>query len=590
MSQCDILSFVSLKKEKIMSYVKPAPGYVDKDRAQTLLEKWTPILDFKSDTVKPITDEHTRFTTAMLLENQENWCINEAGNTAGSGGVFGNNSGGSSQFSGDRYATGDSRLPKVLIPMIRRTFPELITNEIVGVQPMSGPVGLAFALRYRYETDPLGGPISSTGSNWLGGNDSAANLNHGATSGPNNFKRNDEFRYTTLVVTGGGLTNAAVQVIGSAADDATALTTSCGVGQGILSIATGNLISFVPGAGNTVVGAASSFKEPEIGFQDLNTRFTGTKSNNFTGITDDAAFANEFTIADSDTGVGELMSAFELSSNIPQLTLEFAKTSVDATTRRLAARWSIELEQDLRNMNGLDVDNELTNAMSYEIQAEIDREMIMRMIQVTLTKGKGAGYSFWHAASADGRWLGERNRDFYAKVVVEANRIAVRNRRGTANFIIATPRVCAILEMLPEFQWMSVNGNVNTQPVGIAKVGSVGGRFQVYRDTRTEAQKGSLYGGSGTRAGDFEYALLGYKGSEYYDTGIVYCPYIPVMIQRTIGPNDFSPRVGLLTRYGVVDNLFGADLYYHTIIVKGLSNPTDPLTGGFQPGKGVLYL
>ena len=284
------------------------------------------------------------------------------------------------------------------------------------------------------------------------------------------------------------------------------------------------------------------------------------------------------------------MSAFELSSNIPQLTLEFAKTSVDATTRRLAARWSIELEQDLRNMNGLDVDNELTNAMSYEIQAEIDREMIMRMIQVTLTKGKGAGYSFWHAASADGRWLGERNRDFYAKVVVEANRIAVRNRRGTANFIIATPRVCAILEMLPEFQWMSVNGNVNTQPVGIAKVGSVGGRFQVYRDTRTEAQKGSLYGGSGTRAGDFEYALLGYKGSEYYDTGIVYCPYIPVMIQRTIGPNDFSPRVGLLTRYGVVDNLFGADLYYHTIIVKGLSNPTDPLTGGFQPGKGVLYL
>jgi len=554
-----------------MSYVKPAPGYVDKDRAQTLLEKWTPILDFKSDTVKPITDEHTRFTTAMLLENQENWCINEAGNTAGSGGVFGTPSGGAGQFSGDRYAAGDSRLPKVLIPMIRRTFPELITNEIVGVQPMSGPVGLAFALRYRYESDPLGGPISSANGN-LGGNDSASSM----TDSPRPYRAPSRITY-------GGV-NYAIKAVGADADigsgggftfDYTGLNSaSSATPQAYLSY-TGVLF--------TSTGSKGAVAEPELGYQDLNTRFTGISSAQLAGNED-------FPFMAQDNGVGQLMSAFELSSNIPQLTLEFAKTSVDATTRRLAARWSIELEQDLRNMNGLDIDNELTNAMSYEIQAEIDREMIMRMIQVTLTKGAGAGYSFWYAASADGRWMGERNRDFYAKIVVEANRIAVRNRRGTANFVIATPRVCAILEMLPEFQWMSMNGNVNTQPVGIAKVGSVGGRFQVYRDTRTEAQKGSLYGGSGNRAGDFEYALLGYKGAEYYDTGIVYCPYIPVMIQRTIGPNDFSPRVGLLTRYGVVDNLFGADLYYHTIIVKGLSDPTNPGTGGFRPGDGVLYL
>ena len=585
-----------------MSYVKPAPGYVDRDRAATLLEKWNPILDFKSDTVKPITDEHTRFTTAMLLENQENWCINEAGNTAGSGGVFGSPSNGASQFNGDRYASGDSRLPKVLIPMIRRTFPELITNEIVGVQPMSGPVGLAFALRYRYESDPLGGPAttsiqanangaSSPDGKYLGGNDAAST------------SMNDRLyptRLTKVTVTSGSNTGINYIFLGSVNTDvqAAALTIpgspAANTFYAYYSVASGNIFArTVAGAGVADVSSdrlpATDFltrQESEIGYQDLNSRFTGTASPFLSGNADD------FPFEANDNGVGELMSAFELSSNIPQLTLEFAKTSVDATTRRLAARWSIELEQDLRNMNGLDVDNELTNAMSYEIQAEIDREMIMRMIQVTLTKGKGAGYSFWHAASADGRWMGERNRDFYAKIVVEANRIAVRNRRGTANFVIATPRVCAILEMLPEFQWMSVNGNVNTQPVGIAKVGSVGGRFQVYRDTRTEAQKGSLYGGSGNRAGDFEYALLGYKGAEYYDTGIVYCPYIPVMIQRTIGPNDFSPRVGLLTRYGVVDNLFGADLYYHTIIVKGLSNPNDTTPGasGFQPGKGVLYL
>jgi hypothetical protein len=246
----------------------------------------------------------------------------------------------------------------------------------------------------------------------------------------------------------------------------------------------------------------------------------------------------------------------------------------------LAARWSVELEQDLKNMNGIDIDTELTNAMSYEIQAEIDREMIMRMVQVALNAGSGHGYSVWTPALADGRWLAERNRDLYAKMIVEANRIAVRNRRGAANFVVATPKVCAILEMLPEFQWMSVQGNVNTQPVGIARVGNLGGRFNVYRDTRTEAQNpnvsksSDMLGGSGVarRSVELNYVLLGYKGPEFYDTGIIYCPYIPVMVQRTIGPNDFAPRVGLLTRYGVVDNIFGAHLYYHIIIVKDIED------------------
>jgi hypothetical protein len=238
-------------------------------------------------------------------------------------------------------------------------------------------------------------------------------------------------------------------------------------------------------------------------------------------------------------------------------------------------------------MNGIDIDAEITNAMSYEIQAEIDREMLMRMIQAALGAGYGPGYTIWQPASADGRWLVERNRDFYQRLIIEANRIAVRNRRGSANFVVATPRVCAILEMLPEFQWVPVQGDVNTQPVGIAKIGSVGGRFNVYRDTRTEVQNNPNY--TSANAGEYtgstasvEYALLGYKGPEFYDTGIIYCPYIPVMVQRTIGPNDFAPRVGLLTRYGVVDNIFGANLYYHVILVQGLGT-------AFTPGSTAVY-
>ena len=476
-------------------------SFIDKNRADTLLEKWAPVLDYSSDSVKEISNDTTRLNTAILLENQEKWCLEEA-NT--SGGALGGTAGlaGGSVGNSDSYANGDQRLPKVLIPMIRRTFPELISNEIVGVQPMSGPVGLAFALRYAYQSDSLGTGIDGKTA---------------PAGSPNN-------------VSGGGTSYDG--------DPATS----------------------------------------ELGYQMLDTRFTGAESSKLSGG------ATEWSFADQDKGVAEILANFEITGNIPQVEVKFEKTAVEAGTRRLGARWSVELEQDLKNMNGIDVDAEITNAMSYEIQAEIDREMLMRMIQSALNAGSGAGYSIWSPASADGRWLVERNRDFYQRLIIEANRIAVRNRRGAANFIVATPRVCAILEMLPEFQWVPVQGDVSTQPVGIAKVGSLGGRFNVYRDTRTEVQNTNVYTGSGYAAAQdgIEYALLGYKGPEFYDTGIIYCPYIPVMVQRTIGPNDFAPRVGLLTRYGVVDNIFGANLYYHVILVKGLGQT-------FTPGDHSTY-
>jgi hypothetical protein len=473
--------------------------HIDKSKAEQLVEKWAPVLDYSSNKVSAISDERVRLNTAMVLENQEKWCF-ESNQAGGTGSVFGTvNSGayGGAVPNSDSYATGDARLPKVLIPMLRRTFPELITNEIVGVQPMTGPVGLAFAMRYKYEGSALGYSAKGDGSNSAG-----------------------------------------------------------------------------PIGGNT-----GTSQGKEIGYNYLNTAFTGTSSAKLSGHGD-------FAILPEDAGVAALLSQFELSSEIPQVTVAFEKTAVEAGTRRLAAKWSVELEQDLRNMNGIDIDNELTNAMSYEIQAEIDREMIARMIQTCLNAGKGKGYSTWSAISADGRWSAERARDFYNRIVVEANRIAVRNRRGPANFIIATPRVCALLETLPNFSILPTQGNVNTSPVGIAKVGSVGGRFQIYRDTRTEAQASDSYANAGyatPRTSTVDYALLGYKGSEVYDSGILYCPYIPVMVQRTVAPNDFSPRVGLLTRYGVVDNIFGADLYYHLVICTGFGE-------SFTPGSAAVYL
>jgi len=138
--------------------VKPSLAYIDQDRASALLEKWSPVLDYTSDNVGAIEKDHDRLNTAILLENQEAWCLNEA-NVAGGGGVFGTSNAGIGSATtnlpraGDNYATGDSRLPKILIPMIRRTFPELITNEIVGVQPMS--VLLVLHLLFVTNTNPI---------------------------------------------------------------------------------------------------------------------------------------------------------------------------------------------------------------------------------------------------------------------------------------------------------------------------------------------------------------------------------------------------------------------------------------------------
>ena len=482
---------------------RPNTNYIDGSRAEQLLEKWSPVLDYTSNKVSAIQDSHTRLNTAMLLENQEQWCIEEANQSGGAGSFGGTAAAGIGDGSGqagggygstDTYATGDARLPKILIPMIRRTFPELITNEIVGVQPMSGPVGLAFALRYKY---------------------------------------------------------AALGLDGNAASN------------------TGTPETTTPQGG----------VEGELGHNQLDTRYTGAVPDNADAFTTNAATSawvgsdgTKVNFADADKGFAASLSAFELdnAANMPTVELSFEKTAVEAGTRRLGARWSVELEQDLKNMNGIDVDSELTNAMSYEIQAEIDREMIIRMIQAALGGTSGEHYSTFNVASADGRWMAERNRAVYQKLIIEANRMAVRNRRGAANFIVATPRVCSILEMLPEFSWMTVEGNVNTAPIGVAKVGNVGGRFNVYRDTRTEAQ----YNLGAASADKVEYALLGYKGPEYYDSGIIYCPYIPVMIQRSIDPNGFYPKVGLLTRYGVVDHLFGAKNYYHVVFVTGMNIAT----------------
>lgn len=536
-------------------------SYISKDVAETLLKEWAPIINFKSSKIKPLTEHRDRLNMAIVLQNQMNW-LAENTNTS----VYGNSQPTAGVFSGDNYARGDARLPKVLIPMIRRTFCENITNEIVGVQPMSGPVGSAWALRFFYEPTALNqrdipGPGTPEEHNfdrdghrtaWPAGNTST-----GRKDTQGDHVTNPQSEEYLSAVRG---TSAADMTYKHPFPPAP-----------------------VSGEEGTVDNEAWTNEGHEAGYNWLNTAYTGARYNGYDtiiGKAKDAVSAEdkqkkekdkaiEAMISEADKGVARLVSDYEQTGRIPQMTIDIQKTVVEARSRKLAASWSVEIEQDLKAQNGIDISAELTTALSYEIQAETDREMVARMKAICLKAGtrdpsKGNGFSFWDCGTSDARWLGERARDLYSRIVVESNRIAVRNRRGPANFIIATPRVCALLELGPDYKVMPLNGTVDTTNQGTAKAGTVGGRFTVYRDTRSEA-----YYDMGAVETPVEYALLGYKGSEYYDTGIVFCPYIPVMLQQTIGPNDFSPRMGVMTRYGVADNIFGADQYYHLLICLG---------------------
>ena len=270
---------------------RPNTNYIDNNRAEQLLEKWSPVLDYTSDKVSPIENPHTRMNTAILLENQEEWCLREgntSGNAAANQGSFGSSVGvgagqaGGTYGSGDTYASNDARLPKILIPMIRRTFPELITNEIVGVQPMSGPVGLAFALRYKYSD----AKIDDTGA--------ATNVGRPGTN------------YTGSANTGDvGTTN---------------------------ELGHNNLDTQTTGASAAALVAA----------------LDSTAANHPEFTVDSHWLSAGFSAADA--GFAAALSAFELDSagDAPTVELSFEKTAVEAGTRRFNARWSVELSRILR--------------------------------------------------------------------------------------------------------------------------------------------------------------------------------------------------------------------------------------------------
>lgn len=302
----------------------------------------------------------------------------------------------------------------------------------------------------------------------------------------------------------------------------------------------------------------------EIGYNPVDTRFTGKQMDDpFGGTT------NEYWSAyggDAWLGEGALVGEHEwaqLGYDYPTVSFGLMKSTVEAKTRKLAAHWSPELAEDMQAMHGIDVEREMVNTLSYEVGAEIDRQIVTEMVKAAII---GGSTSQWTPISADGLDQMGRLATLLTQITVEANQIAIRTKRGNANFVITTPRVCALLQQLSMNKFTSFKANAAMPSVpdtgvgALAKVGLINDDQQLLiRDSYVQAAKS-------------DYVLMGYKGKQNGDSGLIYMPYVPLQLQKIMQPDTFSYSIGARTRYGIMSNPWDAKNYYHFMKVEGTTD------------------
>jgi len=436
---------------------------------ETYAKKWAPVLDHPE--LPKISDPYKRAVTALVLENQEQALRQEAqtysnifeaapANAMGSAGVSGLAS---------LTNTGITGFDPILIGLVRRALPNLMAYDICGVQPMTGPTGLIFAMRSTYASS------TARGGEALFGEANNAHSGNGTM---------------------------------------TAFSTS---------VNPGNANSSIYGLANTGFGLDTASGE------DLTMKYMG---------------------------------------------FQIDRVAVTANTRGLQAAYTLELAQDLKAVHGLDAETELTNILSTEILAEINREVV-RTIYATANVGiVGVTSNTFNLSSntdTSGRWQVEKYKSLLFAIERAANKIAKDTRRGKGNMLIVSTDVASALAMTGLLDYNSAltnNTNLAVDDTGNTFAGTLFGRVKVYVDPYSVA--------------DADYIVVGYKGTTPYDAGLFYCPYVPLQMVRAIDPTTYQPKVGFKTRYGLVANPFataagtgalsnGTNVYYRKFQVLNIN-------------------
>ena len=345
--------------------------------------------------------------------------------------------------------------------------PNLMAYDICGVQPMSGPTGLIFAMKSRYQTTKAG------------------------------VSANDEALFSEVAANYSGDSTTA----GQSADPS-------------------GLNGLTDTAGGKIMPADSSIDDArDSALPDANIDPYTTAEAEALGVSGGEQFAEMgFTIE---------------------------KATVTAKSRALKAEYTLELAQDLKAIHGLDAETELANILSTEIMAEINREVV-RTINAQAKTGAGTTNTaingiFDVQTDADGRWSVEKFKGLIMQIERESNQIAKDTRRGKGNFMICSSDVASALAASGMLDYApAMNTALNVDDTGNTFAGVLNGRTRVYIDPYSTA----------------DYVNVGYKGTNPYDAGLFYCPYVPLTMVRAVGEDTFQPKIGFKTRYGMVSNPF----------------------------------
>ena len=413
--------------------------------SESLQTKWEGVLNHPD--LAPITDPYKKAVTAVILENQYNEMSKDQ-------------SGSMQQL--DEAAPANiagsvSNFDPILISLVRRSLPNLIAYDICGVQPMTGPTGLIFAMRSRYTS----------------------------AAGAENF-----YNEVNPGFSGAGVAGSALQVSATAA----------------------------------------------------------------AGGSDALTFTNNAAAGMAPTGMTTAQAEAGIAANtFAEMAFTIDKVTVTAVSRALKAEYSIELAQDLKAVHGLDAETELANILSAEILAEINREVvrtIYKTAKIGCQVGTTSAGNFDLDTDSNGRWMVEKIKGLAFQLEREANQIAKETRRGKGNFILVTSDVASALAMSGLLDYnpaLLAQTNLTVDDTGNTYAGMLFGRIKVYIDP---------YAITSTTGKEF--AVVGYKGSNAYDAGLFYCPYVPLQMVRAVDTGTFQPKIGFKTRYGMQSNPFAA--------------------------------
>ena len=487
--------------------------------AAKLSTKWA-----QSGLLEGIKDERVAGNMAMILENQAKQIVAEANSTNVGGGSF-------SAGAGEQWAG-------VALPLVRKVFAQIVAQDFVSVQPMNLPSGLVFYLDFKYGTatngrndgENLYGNVSSASAKMAVDEDVSGGL-YGA----------GQFGYSINQATG------TVQ----AATVAAATLADVDYDQ---SIATGSYetvkvpLTSIPGYDSLGI-RAFGLTSGSVALYPQFTKIDGTDLKFVQSTTggvndgDNVQVTYHKQPVDNDRGDFEADSsaAVDSSITIPEIDVKLASEAIVAKTRKLKAQWTPEFAQDLNAYHSIDAEAELTSLLSEYISMEIDLEILDMLITEAKTTEKWSAEnnkvwdgSTWTTSTSDfyntqGQWF----QTLGTKIQKVSNKIHQKTLRGGANFLVVSPTVATVLESIPGYA-AATDGDQAEFNMGVQRVGSLANRFKVYKNPYMTENT----------------ILLGFRGSQFLETGAVYAPYVPLMMTPLVyDPETFTPRKGLMTRY-----------------------------------------